>query len=820
MDIAGWLETFAQDVRFGLRMLRKNPGFATVAVLTLALGIGANTAIFSVVKAVLLNALPYRQPRELMQMAAGGPRDKNPSTVSYDLVQDWKERSHSFESIAVFGNWAPTITGDFHPEIIRGAKITYDFFGTLGIRMAMGRDFEAADDRPDRRQVVLVSYDFWKSHFGGAPDVVGRTITLSQLSYEVIGILPQNFEPLSFRFGAAAPQIWAPLGYRPTDAGACRACRGLRAVARLKPGTSAEQAQAELDGIMPRLVHDYSDSYPTGFRAVVTPLESAVAGKQRSALWMLLGATSFVLLIACANLTSLLLARAKARHRELSVRLALGCQTSRLLRQILTETTVLTLAGGVAGLVAAPFLLRIFVHWAPVDTPRLADIRVDSGVLIFALIVSFLTGQIAGLMPAVAAVRTDQKESLQLATRGGTTGIRRGVRTTLIVCEVAFAFVLTLGTGLFLRSFAKVLAVDPGLEAAGCFTTNVGLVGPAYGQPGRAAEFEREMLERLRALPGVSAAGIVSTLPLGGSHDRRGIQIQDRPVAVAAAVPLVDSYFVSSGYLEAIVIPLKRGRLFADADLAPNAPAVAIVSEATARQLWPQKDAIGEHIELGVRNEAGPWAEIVGVVGDVRQYGLESEATPEAYLTYTQAPQAVTFPTIVMRSNVAAETLEEGVEREVAALDKNIPVFLPATMNEVISDSVAQRRFLTRLVGCFGVLALLLSCLGVYGMMAYQVSKRSEEIGLRMAIGASRWAVQKMVLREGMGAVACGIALGAIIGLACARVIASQLYGVQATDVATLAGATLVIGAVAFLACYFPARNAATIDPLVALRNS
>jgi len=813
-----WFENLLQDIRFGVRMLRKNPGFTAVAVGTLALGIGVNTAIFSVVKTVLLDALPYRQPQQLVRLAAGGPKDREPSTVSYSLVEDWKERTHSFQSIAAYGNWTPTISGDARPEILSGLRVTHNFFATLGVSVALGRDFEESDDRPDRRQVVILSHNFWKNRFANSPSVVGQTITLSQLSYEVIGVLPQEFQPLVFRFGPAPPQVWAPLGYRTTDPPACRACRSLRSVARLNAGSSAREAQVELNSVMPRLVHEFSDSYPPGFRGVVTPLETAVVGNVRSAVWMLFGATGFVLLIACVNVASLLLSRAAVRRREMSVRLALGCARTRLVRQMLTETTMLTIIGGATGLLLAPYALHAFLRWAPADIPRLPDVRIDRGVLLFVFLVSVIAGQLAGLVPALAAARVDQRESLQPSSRGSVSHSRRTTRALVIACEVALAFALASGAGLLLRSLANVLAISPGFDTHDLFTTNVGLVGPNYTQPARVVEFHRQMLDRIESIPGVEAAGIVSTLPLAGGHDRRGLQVQDRPLATSSAAPLVDAYFVSPGYFKVMGIPLKVGRFFDEADVAPDAAPVAIVSESAARQEWPQGDALGKHVQLGARNDSAPWATVVGIVGDIRQYSLDSSATPEAYLTYPQAVPSITFPTVVVRGRLSPGTLEKAVEESVAAIDKTLPVFLPASMQEVIADSVARRRFLATLITWFGVLALALSSLGVYGVMAYQVSCRTGEIGLRMALGATPGAVMRSIVQSGMAYVLAGLALGGALGLACAQILKSQLFGVQVTDAVTFLVASAALCSIAFVACYLPARRATKVDPMVALR--
>ena len=817
--VPNWLENGIQDIRFGLRTLRKNPGFAAVAVATLALGIGANTAIFSVVKSVLLNPLPYPQPTQLVRLAAGGPKDKEPTTVSYTLTQDWKDRSHSFQTIAAYSNWTPTLTGDARAEILRGMRVTHNFFSTLGIPVALGRDFTESDDRPDRRQVVLLSYEFWKNRFAGSAAIVGRTITLSQLSYEVVGVLPRNFDPLIFRFFPEPPQIWSPLGYRVTDPPACRACRGLRSVARLAPGSTVQSAQNELDSVMPRLVHEFSESYPPGFRAVVTPLQSVVIGDVGSAVWMLFASTGIVLLIACVNVASLLLSRATARRREMSVRLALGCSRGRLLRQILTESTVLTSLGGAAGVLLASPVLHSFLRLAPPDTPRLSEIQVDPGVLLFTLIVALIAGQLAGLIPALSAASVDQLESLQISVRGSGAGLRRTTRGAMIVLEVALAFVLTLGAGLLLHSFTNVLAVHPGFDIHNLFTTNLGLVGRNYAQPASVSEFDRQLLDRIESDPGIDTAAIVSTLPLSGAHDRRGLQIEDKPLSSSAAAPLVDAYFVSADFFQTMGISLKQGHLFTSADFGSASAPTAIISESASRLAWSNEDPIGKHIQLGASNSSAPWATIIGVVADVRQYGLDSAVTPEVYLTYPQSVPPLAFPTIVIRSRLSPRELETIVEQNVAALDKTLPVFLPATMKEVISDSVAHRRFVATLTSCFGALALILAALGVYGVMSYLVARRTSEIGIRMALGATPVAVLRGVLKEGMGYVGVGIVIGALAAWPLVRVIKSQLFGIGGLDKLSFFGAGSILCLIALVACCVPARRATRVDPLTALRD-
>jgi putative ABC transport system permease protein len=571
-----------------------------------------------------------------------------------------------------------------------------------------------------------------------------------------------------------------------------------------------------MESIMPRLELDYPDSYPPGFSAVITPLDTAVVGQARQVLWILFGTTGFVLLIACVNTTSLLLSRFAARRREMAVRLAVGGSRMRLIRQSLTETTVLTLFGGAVGLLIASSALRVFLHWAPASVPRLADVHLDSGVFLFALVISVVAGQVVGLVPAIAVSYTDHRESLQQGLHGTSARSHRRLRNSLIICEVASAFVLTLGTCLLLRSMENILNVNPGFRADRLFTTNFGLVGPAYAQVASVPEFNRQVMDRMRVVPGVDAVGIVSTLPLSGAHDRRAIHIQDRPLPNAASAPFLDTYFVSPDYFRAMGIPLERGRSFTEADATSTSAPVAIISQLAARQMWPNEEALGKHIQVGVRNDTAPWATVVGIVGDIRQYGLDSTPTAEVYLTYEQA--SLNFPTVVIRSNLSPDELERAVEQQVAALDKNVPVFDPATMNEIIALSVGQRRFITALAVSFGLLALVLSSMGIYGVMAFEITQRTNEIGIRMALGAQPGGISRMILGEGLLLTLIGIILGIGGALALMRFLVSLLFDIKPTDLATFITVAILLLSVAILACYIPARRAMHVDPIVALR--
>jgi putative ABC transport system permease protein len=808
------MHTVWQDVRHSLRMLAKNPGFAALAVMTLALGIGANTALFSVVKAVLLNSLPYRQSNRLVALAEGDKETANPIKVSYGAAEDWKARSHSFQAIALYRGWTPTLLGGGTPEIVYGLRVTQNFFPMLGVEPAIGRSILREDDRPDRWHIVMLSHACWMRRFAGNPKVIGTSITLDQIPFEIVGVLPENFHSLSFNDEGGAPEVWAPLGYDLSLPYAGRTWQHLQSVARLKDGVSVEQARAEMNLIAVQLAREFPKDYAPDSLVKVSPLRESWYGKVQAALWMLLGATAFVLLIACANVASLLLARAAGKQREVAVRAALGASRLRIVRQMLTESALVSLLGGAGGILLATWGTQLLTSLGPEEIPRLNEVRLDNSVLIFTLLVSMATGILAGLVPALQAARVDQREALQQASRKLVGFSQSRFHGLLVVSEVGLAFVLAVGSGLLSKSFVRALSENPGFEAQNLYTVNFALVGAKYKGEKAVVQFEREALERINAIAGVEAAGIVSTLPTGGSFDRAGLQIQDRPIP-DPQVPSVDRYQVSPDYFRAMGIALKRGRLFTETDASGVSP-VAIISDMTARQMWPSEDPIGKRIQLGGRHEDRAWATIVGIVGDVRQYGLDSPATPQAYELYTYA--SFERPCLVIRSRLSTQALTREIKRQLWALDKNVPVWNPAAMGEILSGALARRRFTTSLLSCFGVLALVLAAIGIYGVLGYQVSQRTGEIGIRMALGAQRRDVLMMVLNGGARLVSLGIALGLVGAASLSQFLRSQIYGISPNDPLTFGGVVLLVSLVALLACFVPTRRATRVDPMMALR--
>jgi putative ABC transport system permease protein len=811
------MKTVWQDVRYGMRMLGKNPGFTFAAIVMLALGIGANTALFSAVRTVLLNSLPYRDPGQLVTLTASESTSIDPQNVSYLKTQDWKERSHAFESIALYRSFRTVLTGQKKPEMLRGGRVSANFFETLGISPIRGRGFLAEEDRPDRWHEVLLSYGYWKEAFGGRDDAVGSTIYLNQIPFQVVGVLPENFKPLIFSYFSKPPQVWAPLGYDAAMANACRTCQHLRSVARLAPGVSLESARAEMKRISAKLAVEFPNDYAKDEIVLIRPLQDRIVGKVRSTLWLLLGATGFVLLIACANFANLMLSRATARQRELAVRAALGASPLQLARQLLTELMLLTLAGGVCGVLLANWGVRALAGWGPADIPRLTEARVDIPVLIFSLGASILTGLLAGVIPALQASRTDEREALQSGGRG-TVGTSRGrLRSLLVVGELGLAFVLAIGTGLLVRSLGQIMGVQPGFQTRDLHSMNFSLIGSKYDKDPQVASAEQELLARFRKLAGVAEAAFVSTLPLGGGYDQRAIFAQDHPVTLDTEAAGVDSYYVSDGYFETMKIPLLRGRYFTAADITAGSDSqVAVVSERTAKLMWPGGDAIGKRIKLGGREEKKPWSTVVGIVGDIRQYGLDSAATADAYLPYTQNLDS--SQVLVLRSSLPTQTLTHAVEEQLAALDKDAPVFGAESMDDMISDSLVQRRFVAGLVGGFGVLALVLAAIGIYSVIAYGVARRTSEFGIRLALGALPRNVLGMVLFGGLRLTLTGLGVGLVLALIVTRLMSSLLYEVSPQDPLTIFGVALLLSVVALGASWLPARRATRVDPMVALR--
>ena len=804
-----------RDFILAVRMFRKSFGFTVVAVATLALGVGANTAIFSVVKAVLLNQLPYREPERLVGLAEADAGTIRPVTVDFTTTYDLRKRSRSFESMSLYRDWRSALIGEGDPELAIGLRVGYDYFDTLGIKMQRGRTFLPEEDRADRwRTVLIISDGLWTRRFGRDPNIVGRKVGLNESTFTIVGVLPADFQPVPLGQSETPRDIFAPLGYELGGPSSSRGKRHLRLIARLKAGVEAGAANAEINAAMAGIVREHPEAYTADQKMVLTPLRQQIFGQVRKALWVLLGAVSLVPLIACANVANLLLARASGRAKEIALRTALGAGRGRLIRQMLTESLVLALAGGIGGVLLAAVGTTLVASIAPREIPRIAEVKVDVTVLLFGLGASLLAGLLFGLAPALRLSRTGLADSLKDA--GRSTGGRgaNGLRHVLVTMELALAFVLVAGAGLLGKSFIHLMNIDPGFDPHNLLTLNTYVYSARYAPTQAALNYTNQVLDRLRATPGIESAAMVSTLPLT-SFDRTSVHIQDRPLANPNEAPAVDRYSITPDYFHAMRIPLKSGRGFGGQDR-EGAPLAAIVSESCARRLFPKESAIGKHIQLGGRDDTQPWMTIVGVVGDVRQYGLDRAPSMEAYL-----PQAQNLNfnyMAVARTTGDPRRMEGAVRDAFMAVDKTQPIFAVAPMETYLASSLAARRFTLAMLGFFGVLALTLAAIGVYGVISYSVSLRTREIGIRMALGAKWGDVVKMMLRQGMGLAAAGLAAGFAVSLGLTRFLSSLLFEVHPTDLATLFGVAVLLAAVAMAGSYVPARRAAKVDPMNALR--
>jgi putative ABC transport system permease protein len=765
---------------------------------------------------VLLNPLPYAAGDRLVTVAESSPGTVKPVTVDFTTTHDWRARSRSFETLSLYriGSAALVERGD--PELINGMRIGYDFFDTLGVKVQMGRDFQAQEDRPDRRYEVILSNGLWLRRFGGDPDIIGRVIHLSESPFTVVGVLPANFRPLGITGVVDSPEMYMPLGYDLKQESACRGCQHLHLIARLKPGVSAPEAKAELNTIMHSLVREYPNSYNPNASVVVTPLKDFIAGEIKKPLWVLLGAVGFVLLIACANVANLLLVRASGRTKEIALRAALGAGRARLIRQLLTESMMLALAGGIAGVLLAMWVTSAFASFGPKEMPRMNEIHIDATVLLFGLLVSMLTGVLFGLAPALRASRVDLNDTLKDAGKATAGRSRNGLRNLLVTAELALAFVLVVGAGLLGKSFLRLMNVDPGFNPHNVITLNTYIYGSRYQKPEAELGYYQQVFDRLRATPGVESAAMTSVLPLSRNFDRRSLQIQDRRLASDAEAPAVDTYSVSPDYFQVMKIPVKRGRTFADQDRA-GSPRVAVISESCARSQFPDQDPIGKHIQLGGRSDDKPWMTIIGIVGDVRQYGLDRSSNMEAYVAQAQD---VSFAyQLVARTALDPKLLERTVRDAFLGVDKTQPVFNVTSLENYLESSLAERRFTLAMLALFGALALALAAVGIYGVISYAVSLRTREVGIRIALGADRGNVLGLILRQGLVLTSAGLAAGFLASLALTRFLASLLFEVSPVDLMTSGMVAVLLSLAALAASYIPARRATRLDPMIALRS-
>ena len=811
------------DLKFALRQLLKNPGFTLVAVLTLALGIGANTGIFSLINAVLLKPLPYKQPGRIVMVWPDNPSlnlglHELPPTPS-DLV-DWRTQAQSLEQVAGFRPRTADVSEQGDPERVGGVQVTASFFPLLEVEPLLGRTFAPEEEQPANGKVAIIGYGFWQRKFGGATDAVGRFITINRERYKVVGIMPPGFAfPLGTEMPAAygllsRTEIWRPFSessdyWRKDDT------RDFIAMGRLKPGVALGQAQAEMTAIAARQAKDRPGTHK-GWTVHLRPLAQQVAGNTRPMLWLLLGAVAFILLIACVNVANLQLCRSAARQKEIAVRTAIGAGRGRIIRQLLTESIMLSLLGGGLGMVLGGWLVKLILAFSPRNIPRLEEANLDGTVLLFTLLLSIVTGVLFGLVPAWRASKVSLAEVLSAGGRSGIAPQHQRSQGLLVVAEVALAVILLTGAGLMVKSLLRLQAVDPGFRPHQVLAFDVSLFGQRYDGDARQRVFFQEARARLAKVPGVTSAAAISNLPLGGSENLQFFFVEGAPVPANGQGPLAENRRVTPGYFDTMGVTLINGRDFGDADTADK-PLVCIINETMARAFFPGTDPVGKRLKLGGPGEDHPWVTIVGVARDVRGYALEMKPRPEFYIPFDQDSQnEMTF--VVRAAAASPASVQKAIRADMKSIDSALPLAHFRTMDSLLSNAIARPRFSTVLLDLLAGTALLLTLVGLYGVVAYAANQRTREIGIRLALGASKENVLSLILRQGMRPALTGLVLGGLGALGLTRLLASQLYEVKPTDPVSFSAAALLLAGVALLACYLPARRATRIDPMEALR--
>jgi predicted permease len=812
------------DLRYALRMLLKSPGFTAVAVLTLALGIGANTAIFSIVNAVLLRALPYQKPEMLVLLWQRFTRlGLDWVVVSAAEFSDYRDETTRFEGIAAFGYESFNLTGENEPERIQGAVVSASLFTVLGVKPILGRWFTSEENSPGQDDVVVIGHGLWQRRFGSAPGVIGRRIMLNGRSFTIVGVMPKDFEfplPLFNIVGGefvGQAELWAPVTFSPNQL-KVRGSRSLGVIARLKSGVSLGQAQAELDMLTNRFAKQYPEAYPEniGFGVNLYSLGEQTLGSIRSPLWVLMAAVTFVLLIACVNVASLLLARSSARQKEVAIRAALGAERLRLARQFLTESLLLALVGSVLGFILAFWSLDLILVLSADTVPRIKEVKLDTWVFGFTLGASTVAGILCGLAPALQVSKPDVTEALKEGGRNSAGGEGRGrLRNVLVVSEIALALLLLIGAGLLVQSFWRLENVSPGFNPHGVLTMGLSPPSSKYSSGRSVAAFYQQLLQAVEGLPGVKSAGLVNILPLSGSNTDDFFFIEGRASRDPADIPDEELRVVAGNYFQAMEIPLLHGRYFTKAD-SEEAPPVIIVNQAFARRYWPAEDAVGKRITKGDPQKNPLWITIVGIVGDVKHKGLDLEAKPEFYFHQPQYKKHSMILTV--RGFADPRNLAAVVRQEVHKMDREQSVANVKTLEEVVSDSVAPRRLSCVLLGIFAGIALVLASVGIYGVLSYLVTQRRHEMGIRMALGAERRDVLNLVVGQGLRLAILGVGIGLAAAFFLTRFLESMLFGVRSTDPLTFVLVPLTLISVALLACYIPARRATKVDPVVALR--
>jgi predicted permease len=811
------MDSLLKDIRFALRTLRKSPGFTVIAILTLALGIGSNTAMFSVVTAVLLRPLPFPEPDRLVAVASLSQTGK-PSSESYPDFFDYRQRSRSFQYLAMYHSSDETLTGVGEPMHVEANMVSTGFFEALGVQPQLGRTFLAEEEKPGHH-VAILSHRMWRDQFHGAPDVLGKSLNLGGRPFTIVGVMPEGFQ---FPIASKPRDLWVSIARdaeidQAGDSAATsqRGAHYLRLVGRLKPGVTREQAQQDIAGIVNSLRQEYPDTNSRRRDASVRPQLEALIGDTRPAMIILLAAVGLVLLIACVNIASLLLARGAGRSREIAIRTALGASRVRIVRQLVTESLLLSLAGAAIGVGAASWAIAALVRLYPQNLPRLSQVSVDYRVLLFSLAAAIGSAVLFGLFPALQATKINLEESLREGARAGSSARHQQFRRSLVMAETALGVVLLVGAGLLIRSFDRLARVDPGFNSHNVLTLNFDLTSAKYDID-KTDQFVREFFSRLNTQPGIASAAGTAQLPMGNSRASISFQIEGRMVPQGQA-PSAELGIVTARYFETMKIPLLRGRTFDERDLRKAQP-VMIISQAFAQKYFPGEDPVGKRVQPGASDTHGddPWREIVGVVGDVRQSDL---GTPPEPMYYIPLPQLIWgAPTIVVHTNMDPTSAAPTVRNILHEMDPELPVYEVKTMDDYLALSIGRQKFQTILLGSFAAIALLLTAVGLYGVMAYSVVQRTREIGIRMALGASQGDVSRMVLNAGAKMAGIGLGIGIAGALMLTQFMKSMLYEVKSQDPVTFAGVCLVLGAVALLASYIPARRAMKVDPMVALR--
>lgn len=809
------LDDLVQDVRYGLRMLLKHPTFTIVASLTLALGIGANTAMFSVVDAVLLQPLPYPQADRLATVweNVSLPAYKNSHNPSAPgNFDDWKTQNDVFTDMAAVGGRSWSLTGSGEPLRVDGEAVSVSLFHVLQVEPALGRVFTPEDDRPGSSRVALLGHGFWADRFGADPKIVGQTIRLNDEPYTVVGVLPRGFY-----FPDPDDKLFVPLALTPQQI-ATHDGHSLQVVARLKPGVSFAQAQSNLDGVAKQITEQHPNTN-TGVGVTVLSLREQTVGDVRTALLVLLGVVGFLLLMVCANIGNLLLSRASARSREFAVRTALGASRGRLVRQLLTESTLLAVMGGALGLGLAVWGISALRSLAPASLPRVNALGLNTPVAVFNFIVAFVAGLVCGVVPALQSDRGDLHETLKTDARGSADRSGTRTRSALIVLETALGVIVLVGAGLLLRSFLELERVPLGFQPDRILTFRATLPASRYDTTARRTAFYRQVIEKLHALPGVQSVGGVSNLPLSMTSRSTGITIEGAPPPAPGQLRLVDFRTVSPDYFATMGIPLLQGRDVAWSDT-PDAPPAIVISQTMARMFWPNQDALGKRIKGGQANSPAPWVTVVGIVGNIQHVDLINQPRPTMYLAPSQdqrSGDSLREWTVKTAGDPAA--VATAARDAIWTVDPALPVTRVQTMQRLRSAATARERFNLMLVGLFAVLALVLTAVGLYGVTAYAVAQRTRELGIRLALGAQPRDVLRIVLGQGARLVAAGLAIGMVASLALTRLMTTLLFGIGSRDPITFAGVAALLAAVSLLACYIPARRAMSVDPVVALRS-